>query len=290
MTLGKGSFAVLLLFLHFGASSAIAVAEQPENHPRRVVSMNVCTDQLAMLVADEGQLASVSHMASQPDFSVLWQRAGGLTVNHGHAEEVYLMRPDLVLAGAYSTRVTIDLLRRLGIRVETFAPASSLDDIRKDIETMGRLLGQSPRAQSMVAAFDREVAALRASHGDRRPLAALYYANSYTSGRGTLAAEIVELAGLDNLGTRIGLSGTARLPLESLIMHAPEIIVTGQRYGNDKAQATSVLDHPALTRGGRSLDAIVIADHDWICGLPFTIGAARRLAASARAATGREIR
>ncbi len=287
MTLGKGWFAALLLSLLFGASSATASADGP---PRRVVSMNVCTDQLAMLIADEGQLASVSHMASQRNFSVLWQRAGALAVNHGHAEEVYLMRPDLVLAGAYSTRVTIDLLRRLGVRVETFAPVASLDDIRKDILAMGRLLGQSPRADAMVAAFDHEVAAVRTSHGDRKPLAALYHANSYTSGRGTLAAEIVELAALDNLGTRLGLTGTARLPLESLVMNAPEIIVTGQRYGGDNAQATSVLDHPALARGPRPPGAIVIADHEWICGLPFTIEAARRLATAARAATGREAR
>jgi iron complex transport system substrate-binding protein len=288
VTVGKSWFAAFLPCLLFAASSAAAAPS--ESHPRRVVSMNVCTDQLAMLLADEGQLASVSHMARQREFSVLWQRAGALTVNHGHAEEVYLMRPDLVLAGSYSTRVTVDLLRRLGVRVETFAPTSSLEDIRKDIQTMGRLLGQSPRAAAIVSAFDREVAALRASHGDRKPLAALYYANSYTSGRGTLAAEIVGLAGLDNLASRLGLTGTARLPLESLVMHAPEIIVTGQRYGGDNAQATSVLDHPALTRGGRLPGALVIADHEWICGLPFTIEAARRLGSAARAATDREAR
>ena len=35
-------------------------AEQPQ----RVVSMNLCTDQLAMLIARPGQLHSVSHLAS----------------------------------------------------------------------------------------------------------------------------------------------------------------------------------------------------------------------------------
>ncbi len=34
--------------------------------PERVVSVNLCTDQLAMLLAAPGQLISVSHLASDP--------------------------------------------------------------------------------------------------------------------------------------------------------------------------------------------------------------------------------
>ena len=42
------------------------VAAQP---PQRVVSMNLCTDQLAMMLAGPGQLISVSHLGHDPAVS-----------------------------------------------------------------------------------------------------------------------------------------------------------------------------------------------------------------------------
>ena len=113
--------------------------------PERVVSMNVCTDQLAMLVARPGQLHSVSYLARDAGSSAMVQEAGAYTVNHGLAEEIFLMKPDLVLAGTYTTRTTVSLLRRLGFRVEEFPPEASFEDVRANIVRMGDLLGNPDR-------------------------------------------------------------------------------------------------------------------------------------------------
>jgi iron complex transport system substrate-binding protein len=80
--------------------------------------MNVCTDQLAMLIAGEGQLHSVSALASDPRTSAMAGEARAFPANHALAEEIFLMQPDLVLAGTFSARATVGLLRRLGFRVE----------------------------------------------------------------------------------------------------------------------------------------------------------------------------
>lgn len=85
-----------------GGALAVPAAEPPA----RVVSMNVCTDQLAMLVARPGQLHSVSWLAADPAMSVLANEAEGLRLNRGLAEEIFLMKPDLVIAGTFSTRAT----------------------------------------------------------------------------------------------------------------------------------------------------------------------------------------
>ena len=73
--------------------------------PQHVVSMNLCTDQLAMLLAAPGQLVSVSHVARDPRASALADQAMAYPVNHGDAEEIYLAKPDLVLAAASSRAV-----------------------------------------------------------------------------------------------------------------------------------------------------------------------------------------
>ena len=87
---------------------------------------------------------SVSYIARDPRASAMAEEAedlSGSTV--GLAEEIYLMQPDLVIAGAYSTRATVALLRRLDIPVVVFDPASSLDDVRDRITQMGEVLHQA---------------------------------------------------------------------------------------------------------------------------------------------------
>src|SRR5690606_20387173 len=122
--------------------------------PVRVVSMNVCTDQLAMLLAAPGQLVSISHIAADPGSSALAAEAGHYRLNYGLAEDIFLMKPDLVVTGTFSTTATAPMLQRLGVRVERFPPDTSFDVARQNIRRMGILLGQEGRAEEMVAALD----------------------------------------------------------------------------------------------------------------------------------------
>ena len=244
--------------------------ETPQGAPGRVVSMNVCTDQLAMLIADEGQILSVSWLASDPRMSAMTAEAGALPQNHGRAEEIFLLRPDLVIAGTYAGREAAQMLERLSVRVERFEPATSLDAVADRILQMGRALGHEARAEAMAADYRDGLARLRAQAG-RRPRAALYYANGYTSGDRSLAGEILDAAGLANVAGEVGYAAGGIMPLEVLAMAVPEILVTGQTYpGASRSEA--ILDHPVVTAlrggpGGR------IADRDWVCGTPHVLRA-----------------
>lgn len=282
--------AALLAMTFLGLASRFTLAQSASTAPKRVVSMNVCTDQLAMLLAGDGQLHSVSNLAGQPETSVLANRADRYVVNYGRAEEIFVMRPDLVLAGTFTTRAAVGMLERLGFRVELFEPENSFADIRKSILRMGALLGRQSEARAITDEFDAEVASLEAERLPARPLAALYYPNSYTSGSGTLAAAVVEQAGLENLGTKLGLAGTVKLPLELLVTGKPDLVVTGNRSGDASSEATAILDHPALRSAVRPGGQAVVADRYWVCGLPFTIEAARRLATVARSLERRQTR
>lgn len=244
--------------------------------PRRVVSMNACTDQMAMLIAGEGQLHSVSYLASDPGTSVLAAQAGRYAVNHGLAEEVFLMQPDLVIAGTYSTRATVALLRRLGIRVEEFEPENSFDDIRTNLTRMGTILGRQEKAEELVAELDRRLAALSAQ---KRPdiLVATYYANSYTSGAGTLVDAIVTASGLTNIAAAMGLSGTARLPLELLVLARPDLLVDGESRYSAPALAQENFVHPAYRALAAETTSVVVPASYTLCGAPFTAEAARLL-------------
>ncbi|MCO5064225.1 MAG: ABC transporter substrate-binding protein [Rhizobiaceae bacterium] len=261
---------VITSVLLAGCGSALAAGRAS-----RVVSMNLCTDQLAMLIAAPGQLHSVSWLAADGEASAMAEQAKGFALNHGLAEEIFLMRPDLVIAGTYTTRATVGLLRELGIRVEEFPPENTLDDIRHNILRMGEVLGESARAAEVLGAFDHAVAEASAQPSGK--IAATYFANSYTAGSGTLFDSLLAASGLENMAVRLGYAGTARLPLELLLLGAPDVLVDADERPSMPALAQQNFVHPAYRRlAGQSTRAVVPAKYT-ICGGPFTAEAIRLL-------------
>lgn len=264
---------VLVLLAMTGPAVADPVAQAA---PLRVLSMNLCTDQLAMLVAAPGQLVSVSHMARDPLVSAMAAEAASLPVNNGQAEDILRHRPDLVLASAYSAPVTLDMLRRLGIPVAVFPPENDMEGVRANLRLMGAVLGREAEAQAIIDRFDTDLAALAALPASGRR-AALYGANGYTSGRGSLADAILSAAGLTNVAAELGMSQGGVLPLERLVMARPDLVLTSQPYPGG-SRAEEILRHPALRALTADPGAGAVSDSDWVCGTPHVLRAAARLA------------
>lgn len=257
--------------------------------PARVVSMNLCTDQLAMMLAAPGQLISVSHVARDPLISALAEKAAAYPVNHGGAEEIYLMRPDLVLAGVWGHDLTLSMLERLGLRVARIAPADRLSDIPDRIMEIGTLLGRAPQARAMAAAFQADLAALSdgtagveaakvGAAGAGRPRLAIYNANGYTTGTETLGGDIIRAAGFDNIAGEMGLAYGGALPLELLVMAAPDMVLTGTAYPG-ASRAEEIMTHPAIAALNAAGTLRGRGDADWVCGTIRVLDAVRTLAA-----------
>jgi iron complex transport system substrate-binding protein len=277
----RGRFAALALA---GSLALPAFAEAPG----RVVSINLCTDQLAMMLAAPGQLVSVTYLAQDPRASVMAAEARAYPVNHGLAEEVYLLRPDLVLAGRFTAQATVAMLQRLGIAVVIFDPAYSLQDVRQGMLDMGRTLGRDAEGQAMAAAFSArlaEIAAPASAVTAPRLTAATYAANGYTSGDRSLSGEIIEAAGFEHLAASMGLPQGGVLPLEALILADPDLVISGQPYPG-ASRAEEVLSHPAFL--ALSGDRTAMQDRDWICGLPSVLAAIKRLRATRKDIGGQE--
>lgn len=249
-----------------------------DHAPARVVSINLCTDQMAMLLAAPGQLVSVSHIALDPLASAMADKARAYPINHGQAEEVFGLAPDLVLAGTYSNPYTVGLLRRLGVEVVQFAPEPSFHGIRANLRAMGATLGRSAEAEALITRFDADLAALSAPKNAPRPRALLHYADNFTSGTETLADEILTAAGLANAAAEAGFSTYGAVALERLVMLAPDIIISGASYPG-ASRAEEVMRHPAMAALRARSIGTVVSDAEWVCGTPYTLNAVARLAA-----------
>ncbi|QGY00280.1 ABC transporter substrate-binding protein [Roseovarius faecimaris] len=267
------------------AGAAVALAGPVwSDAPERVVSINLCTDQLAMLLAGQGQLHSVSRIASDRNVSPMADEAARYLTNYGQAEEVYMMQPDLVLAGRFTPAATVEMLEGLGIEVVIFDITKSIDGVREQILKMGEVLHREEAAAALLAEFDARRAVLE-EQGGARPSAMLYYANGYTSGTETLANEILELAGFSNAAIAAGYNWGQKMPLEVLALTDPDLVITSQPYPGG-SRAEDVMAHPVVRamKAGRANSTM--ADSDWVCGTPFVLRAAEKLAALRREMTG----
>ncbi len=262
--------AVALVALWAGA--AAADAERPE----RVVSLNVCTDQLAWLLAPEA-LVAVSRLADDARTSAYYRELSDVPQTGGSAEEVVLLKPDLVLAGTFTTRATVRMLERLGYRVERFAPIASLEDARANIRRMGEVLGREDAAAEMIDRFDTRLAELRAEPAGKRVL--FYHAQGRTSGEGTLASDLLDAAGLANVAEEMEIPAGGRLPLEQVVLADPDAILVAPPY-EDFAWATELTRHPALAATGALRE--LGRGGDWTCETPRLLDAVETLKEAAR--------
>ena len=105
--------------------------------PQRVVTMNHCADQFALLLAAPGQVISVSHIAVDPLLSAMVEKAAAVPLNRGGAEEIYRLQPDLVLASAWSNPLATEMLENLGVRVERVDGVNRLEDIPGQLRRVG---------------------------------------------------------------------------------------------------------------------------------------------------------
>ncbi len=71
--------------------------------PKRVLSFNLCADQLVVALADPEQIAGLSPYATDPRCRWLPTRPGILKKVDWQAESTILLQPDLVLVGPNET-------------------------------------------------------------------------------------------------------------------------------------------------------------------------------------------
>lgn len=245
--------------------------------PRHIVSINLCTDALLLALVPRSRIAALSHLATDPRLSPVVALARGIPQVHGAAEEVLALDPDLVVAGRYTTRETVLLLRRLGIDVVELGLPTSMNDVRRQIREFAQWVGEPGRGERVVAALDARLSAAAPDPGTPRPLAAIYGPNGYTAGPRTLEGAVLRAAGYANLAGRAGIETWGWLPLEGLLRGRPQLLVF-EETGHAPDLAHRVLAHPALVRVQRSIAVTSVPGRLWSCAGPWVGEAVQRLA------------
>ena len=259
-----------------GACACLAAAAADGALPT-VASINLCADQHVLALADPAQILSVSWLAADPHESLFATEAQRYPLNYGSAEELLTLDPDVVFAGTYTSPFSRALLQRLGRRVIDLAPEASVADIEHNVRLVAAAIGQTERGERLVAGLRADLDRI-ATHRPTRQLATVVVRpGGFTVGAGSLADELIALAGLRNVAAEQGLDRWGSLSMETLLRSAPELIVLTEYRSAQPSLANTVLEHPALTRLGAVRRTATVPAALWSCGLPRSIESAALL-------------
>lgn len=263
---------VLMVVLALKAGSAIA---EP---PRRIVSINLCTDQLALMLADRDQIQSLTYMATDPLSSVLADQAIGIPANYGKAEEVLVYRPDLVLAGTFSTRYTVALLGKLGYPTVVLSPANDLDSIKANIRAVAAAVGHPQRGEKTIREMEERAHSLAGTGADTNPKAIIYRTGGRVAGSPSLGDSALKLAGFSNLAGEIGLGPWGSLSIEGLLRSQPDLLILDDLRVDAPSHGRMIFNHPALKQQRTGFRTAHLDGRATICGTPHLLDAAEDLA------------
>jgi iron complex transport system substrate-binding protein len=256
---------ILGLLAFFFAASASAEA------PQRIVSANLCADRLILDLADRDRIVSLSKFATDPTLSTVADKVGDLPLNHADAEEIAALHPDLVVFGQYTQKAASDMLKALGYSVYMLPHPRDLDGMRKMIRDLAARLGETDRGETMIRDIDAELSSLK----PHPPARAIFYAaGGWTSGKPSMAEDLLSRLGATNIASAAGIGSSGALPLEKLIAAAPTLIVVetmGQ--AEPRSLATALLDHPTLS--GRGIKRLDMPMKYWDCADRSIVDAAR---------------
>ncbi|MFC4254925.1 ABC transporter substrate-binding protein [Altererythrobacter xixiisoli] len=246
--------------------------------PMRIMSTNMCTDLLLLMLVPRDRIASVTFLAHDAVEVIMPGADRGVAINHGTAEEVVAQQPDLILASPWSTPVMRQLAASTGAPLVEIDSAASFADIRRVTRQMGDLVGEPARAEALVAEMDRKLADLAANPPAQIRRVVVWEGDGNLTGSGTLTDEIIRAAGANNIAGNFPAARHATYSMEELLQARPDAILQGESRFNPPSLRESAGDHRLIRTAfkGRRI-TYPAALH--ACGLPQAADAARQLRA-----------
>ena len=266
-----------------GLLCGAARAGEPDGAPpRRVVSANLCADQLLLALGDPPSILALSSLASDPTLSPVAEEARRFPAIRGSGEEIVRLSADLALIGAHDTPFTRALLAEKGVPTHALAPWSSLKEGAAQIRALAARLGHAERGEALVAEI--EAAAARAKGAAGRPATFLMlHRRGYAPGFHSVTSQIARIAGMVDIAPALGLERGGFVSIEKVVAARPDFLIVADLDARAPDQGKALLTHPALSTLYPPARRLVAPDPATLCAGPATPAAIDALAAEIRA-------
>ena len=250
-----------------------SASEQSTQQPLRIVSLDFCSDQFVLKLINRERILALSPDAVK-DFSYMAEAAKGLPSVRPTAEDVLVLKPDLIVRSYGGGPNAESFFENAGVPVITIGWANDIDGILNLMRETSEKLGEAERGEAIVSDMKARLAAIKTQNETR---AALYMTpTGVTTGEGSLIHEMMIAAGLTNFQTQ---PGWRSLPLERLAYDKPDLIAAA--FFNSKVNDTdawSSANHPVARAQMENLPTVSLQGAWTSCGGWFLIDAIEALA------------
>ena len=148
----------LKIFFLAAALFGAAVSSIPEGpvlaraarKPARLIAMTLATAEMLLALAPKEKIVGLHKLAGHRGYSNVADKVGGIPLIGSAPERIIALRPDMVFVASYSSAAFLNHLRVAGIPVSKFSSFSGVADVFKNIEKMGRLIGEQEKAKRLI--------------------------------------------------------------------------------------------------------------------------------------------
>lgn len=200
-----------------------------EDEPLRIISLAPSNTEILFALGLGERVVGVTEFCNYPPEALEKEKIGGFS--NPSIEKIIALEPDIVLATSIHRKTVIPELEKRGIKVFALAP-KNMDEIFEGIELCGLLFGVERRALLLVKEMRGVIKEVRDRVKGREKKKVFYltwHEPIWTSGSGTFAHELIEIAGGENIfGDK---KGWIMVTLEEVIERDPEVIVASTGHG-----------------------------------------------------------
>ncbi len=258
-----------LIFLNL-SPAAFAASGLP-----RIVSLNLCADPYLMAFADKTQIAALTHLSRDPDFSAYAEAAQAFPISDGQIESLIDLKPDIVIVSRWSNAMRNELIEQLGFKLLALDASQNFTAAREEIMYLGAAIGRSEAARAYLAKLDNAMAAIEKPKIKPRILP--LQRRNVTAGAGHIIDDIISRAGGINLGRNNKADIMRRISLEDALAARADFILLNETQSAADSRGMEFLTHPALAMHYANAQRLFIDNNLLVCAGASTPRAIRAL-------------
>ena len=237
---------LLVLTLVFSISPMNLVSASNQS-PERIISLFPSNTEIVYALGKGSKLVGVSDYCNYPIAATKLPKLGGITIN---TEKILALKPDLILlhqSQAKSHSDAITLFKKTGVNVVVVNDATSFNDAYNDIRIIGRAVGATKKAESVIASMKAKMQQIAEKSKQVKVKRKVWvevdtWGGLWTTGRQTFMNEMLSTIGAINVAKSY--KGWVSLTEEKVVELRPQVVIL--TYGDyDKDAVKNVLTRKA---------------------------------------------
>jgi iron complex transport system substrate-binding protein len=200
-----------------------------EKKPEKIVSLTLGTDEMLLGLVDKIRIKAVSYLSLDPGLSNVTEEVKDIPEKLGtEAEKIISLQPDIVFVADWTDEKFVKQLRDAQITVYGYKTPNGIEEQKKTVMEIARLVGEEQKGREMVKWMDdklNEVEEKIKTLTEDEKLKAISLDSFFaTYGTNTTFNDIVNRAGMINLAAEAGINQWQQITKEKVVEMNPDII------------------------------------------------------------------